>query len=51
MTDSIPCKHESHENTIEIIATHIYYLFQEKFKNPKIIEIQQVHQIISTKHD
>ena len=25
--------------------THfIYYLFQDKFKNPKIIKIQQVHQ-------
>ena len=30
--------------------THfIYYLFQDKFKYPKIIEIQQVHQKIYTK--
>ena len=27
----------------------IYYLFQGKFKNPKIIKIQQVHQKIHTK--
>ena len=27
----------------------IYYLFQDKFKYPKIIEIQQVHQEIYTK--
>ena len=27
----------------------IYYLFQDKFKNPKIIKIQQVHQKIHTK--
>ena len=27
----------------------IYYLFQDKFKNPKIIKIQQVHQKLSTK--
>ena len=27
----------------------IYYLFQDKFKNPKIIKIQQVHQEIHTK--
>ena len=26
-----------------------YYLFQDKFKNPKIIKIQQVHQKIHTK--
>ena len=28
---------------------YIYYLFQDKFKYPKIIEIQQVHQKIYTK--
>ena len=27
----------------------IYYLFQDKFKNPRIIKIQQVHQKIHTK--
>ena len=27
----------------------IYYLYQDKFKNPKINEIQQVHQKICTK--
>ena len=27
----------------------IYYLFQDKFKYPKIIKIQQVHQKIHTK--
>ena len=27
----------------------VYYLFQEKLKNPKIIKIQQVHQKIHTK--
>ena len=26
----------------------IYYLFQDKFKNPKIIKIQQVHQKLQT---
>ena len=27
----------------------IYYLFQDKFKNSKIIKIQQVHQKVHTK--
>ena len=27
----------------------IYYLFQDEFKNPKILKIQQVHQELSTK--
>ena len=27
----------------------IYYLFQDKFKNPKIMKIQQGHQKIHTK--
>ena len=27
----------------------IYYLFQDKFKDPKMIKIQQVHQKIHTK--
>ena len=27
----------------------IYYLVQDKFKNPKIIKIQQVHQKLSAK--
>ena len=27
----------------------IYYLFQDKFKDPKIIKIQQVHQEIHAK--
>ena len=29
--------------------TYFIYLFQDKFKNPKIIKIQQVHQKIHTK--
>ena len=27
----------------------IYYIFQDKFKNPKIMKIQQVHQKLHTK--
>ena len=27
----------------------IYYLFQDKFKNPRIMKIQQVHQKLRTK--
>ena len=27
----------------------VYYLFQDKFKNPKIMKIQQVHQKIHTR--
>ena len=27
----------------------IYYLFQDKFKNPKIMKIQEVHQKLHTK--
>ena len=27
----------------------IYYVFQDKFKNPKMMKIQQVHQEIHTK--
>ena len=27
----------------------IYYLFQDKFKNPKIMKIQQVHQKLQAK--
>ena len=30
-------------------TSFIYYLFQDKFKNPKIIKIQQVHQKSHTK--
>ena len=29
----------------------VYYLHQDRFKNPKIIEIQQVHQKLSRKYD
>ena len=35
--------------TINQFTYFIYYLFQDKFKNPKIIKIQQVHQKIHTK--
>ena len=35
--------------TGSIASKGIYYLFQDKFKNPKIIKIQQVHQKIHTK--
>ena len=31
------------------IYIYIYILFQDKFKNPKIIKIQQVHQKIHAK--
>ena len=34
-------KHTTHQFTF-----FIYYLFQDKFKNPKIMKIQQVHQKI-----
>ena len=27
----------------------LYYLFQDKFKNPKMMKIQQVHQKLHTK--
>ena len=27
----------------------IYYLFQDKFKNPKLMKIQEVHQKLHTK--
>ena len=35
--------------TTHQFAYIIYYLFQEKFKYPKIIKIQQVHQEIHAK--
>ena len=31
------------------INLHIYYVFEDKFKYPKIIKIQQVHQEIHAK--
>ena len=37
-------KYTTHEFTY-----FIYYLFQHKFKNPKMMKIQQVHQEIHTK--
>ena len=35
--------------TIHQFSYFIFYLFQDKFKNPKIIKIQQVHQKVHTK--
>ena len=35
--------------TIHQFTYFIYYLFQDKIKNPKIIKIQQVHQKLHTK--
>ena len=35
--------------TIHQFTYFIYYLFRHKFKNPKIIKIQQIHQKILTK--
>ena len=35
--------------TTHLFTYLIYYLFQDKFKYPKIIKIQQVHQEIHTK--
>ena len=31
-------------------TSFIYYLFQDNFKNAKMMKIQQVHQKIHTKH-
>ena len=36
-------------NTTHQFTYFIYYLFQDKFKYPKIIKIQQVHQEIHAK--
>ena len=35
--------------TIHQFTYFVYYLFQDKFKNPKIIKIQEVHQKIHAK--
>ena len=37
--------------TTHQFAYFIYYLHQDKFKNPRIMKIQQVHQKLSRKHD
>ena len=42
--DKILLKYTTHQFTYLI-----YYLFQDKFKYPKIIKIQQVHQEIHAK--
>ena len=39
-------KYTTHQFTYFIL---LHYLFQEKFKNPKIMKIQQVHQQLHTK--
>ena len=39
-------KYTTHQFTYSIYS---YHLFQDKFKNPKIIKIQQVYQKIHTK--
>ena len=38
-----------HKYTIHQFTYFIYCLFQDKFKHPKIIKIQQIHQKIHTK--
>ena len=35
--------------TIHQFTYFIYYLFQDKFKNPKIMKIQEVHQKLQAK--
>ena len=35
--------------TIHQFTYFIHYLFQDKFKNPKIMKIQEVHQKLHTK--
>ena len=35
--------------TAHQLTSFIYYLFQDNFKNPKIMKIQQVHEKIHTK--
>ena len=35
--------------TTQQFTYFIYYLFQDKFKNPKIMKIQQVHQKLQAK--
>ena len=39
----------SQKHTTYQFTCFIYYLFQDKFKNSKIIKIQQVHQKLQTK--
>ena len=39
-------KYTTHQFTYFI---GVYYLFQDKFKNPKIIKIQEAHQKLHTK--
>ena len=36
--------------TIHQFTYFIYYLVQDKFKNPKIMKIQDVHQKLQAKH-
>ena len=48
----VSCSHMNcclQKYTIHQFTHFIYYLFQDKFKNPKIIKIQQVHQKLHTK--
>ena len=35
--------------TTHQFTSSIYYLFQDNFKNPKMMQIQQVHQEVHTK--
>ena len=47
----VSCSHMNYclqKYTIHQFTYFIYSLFQDKFKNPKIIKIQQVHQKIHT---
>ena len=37
------------KDTTHPFTYFIHYLFQEKFKNPKIMKIQEVHQKLHTK--
>ena len=52
----IHCVLLSHELLSKQFTTHqftyfIYYLFQDNFKNAKIMKIQEVHQEIQAKQD
>ena len=37
------------KSTTHKFTSFLYYLFQDKFKNPKMMKIQQVHQKLQAK--
>ena len=48
----VSCSHMNcclQKYTMDQFTYSVYYVFQDKFKNPKIIKIQQIHQKIHTK--